>query len=76
MTEALESGKPRIIHRNCGGWIALSPLGSDLQIGITAATEQEAKDKYARSEAECRRLLSKPTDEPSSASGTADASSA
>lgn len=37
---------PRINHRKCGGVPALSGVGNPLQIGITAASEAEAKERF------------------------------
>lgn len=42
--------KPRLIQRRRDlGWLALSPAGSPLQIGVTAPTEREARSKLAES---------------------------
>ena len=40
---------PRLIRRNCGGWIALSPHENKLKIGILAETEKEAVARFAQS---------------------------
>lgn len=62
---------PRLIPRVRGGWLALSPLGDRIQIGVSAPTESEARDRY-RSAAEAwrRTLASEGRDEVSPASET------
>lgn len=37
---------PRLVHRQCGGWLALAPRDASLQIGVWADSEQEAIEKY------------------------------
>jgi hypothetical protein len=41
--------QPRLVARECGGWLAISPHGSALRIGVTAATESEAREAYHQS---------------------------
>lgn len=38
--------KPRLIHRECGGWLAVSPRGARFQIGVTAETEAHAEHVF------------------------------
>ncbi len=38
--------QPVINKRDCGGWIATSPKGSVLMIGVTGTTEEAAKEKF------------------------------
>lgn len=47
----------RIVHRKCGGVLALSPDGDALQIGVVASTEEEARDRFSQSRARCIELL-------------------
>ncbi len=42
------SNAPRIIKRECGGWLAVSGRAERVKIGVTAATEIEASDLYLR----------------------------
>lgn len=35
--------EPQMIPRQCGGWLALSPPGARLRIGVTATTEEAAR---------------------------------
>lgn len=37
---------PRITARECGGWLAVSGLGDPLQIGVTAPSEAEARERF------------------------------
>jgi hypothetical protein len=45
MSTKLSAGEPRIIHRHCGGYLALSTSSQAPKIGVTANTEEEAKEK-------------------------------
>lgn len=42
----------RLIERQCGGWLALSPVGDPIQIGVTRPTKPAAlagfKESYLR----------------------------
>jgi hypothetical protein len=38
--------RPKLRRRACGGWLAICPSGEGLSFGITALTEQEARDKF------------------------------
>lgn len=37
---------PRLSPRECGGWLAVSDATDLLQIGVTAASEQEARERF------------------------------
>ena len=37
---------PNLIKRFGGGWLAISPKGDFLSIGVTAKTEEEARQKF------------------------------
>jgi hypothetical protein len=37
---------PDLIRRFGGGWLAISPKGAFLSIGVTAKTEYEARQKF------------------------------
>jgi len=37
---------PRIISRKCGGWLAVSGKGDPIQIGVTAPSEPEVREKF------------------------------
>jgi len=70
--------KPRIVHRECGGWLALSPLGAALRIGVTAPSEGEAIEGYRAAVEKWEALLdaSPASDAASSATGSVGASEA
>jgi hypothetical protein len=37
---------PKIVPRQCGGWLALAPRTALFRIGVTAETEDAAKEKF------------------------------
>ena len=37
---------PVLIERRCGGWLAITPRGWPLGIGVTAETKAEAEKKF------------------------------
>ena len=39
----------RLIRCRWGGWLALSPVGHSLQIGVLSKTEEGARVKFAQS---------------------------
>ena len=39
---------PQLIQRTCGGWLAVSPNNSELQLGVTGETESETREAFAR----------------------------
>lgn len=57
MTTFSKSSVPRLFRRENGGWLAVSPSGRSLQIGVVADTEGEALALYARREAAWKELL-------------------
>lgn len=51
---------PETIKRRCGGWLAVSPVGQPLRIGVTAETEEEAVEEFCRSFSRWMELLDRP----------------
>lgn len=43
---AIYAVKPHIVERACGGWMAMTPRGWPLSIGVTAETETEAREAF------------------------------
>jgi len=43
---ALYAVKPLLIERQCGGWLAVTPRGWPLSIGVTGDTEVEVKREF------------------------------
>ena len=37
---------PDLVRRTGGGWLAVAPNGAFLSIGVTAPTENEAREKF------------------------------
>jgi len=64
----IESGDsdaaPRLIQRECGGWLAVSQAGAQLRIGVTAQTEQDARTHFFKALKEWRELRESPIDKP------------
>jgi hypothetical protein len=48
---------PRLVPRQCGGWLALAPPGASLRIGVWADSEEAALDKYQTAVREWRATL-------------------
>jgi hypothetical protein len=48
---------PRVIHRVCGGYLAISPDGCALGIGVTADTEEEVLVEFAAHYRKCIEIL-------------------
>lgn len=69
-----ENRKPRIIHRQCGGWLARSAPEDTVQIGVTAPTEEGAAALFAQRRAAWQVMLEQP--QPVTASDCGEASSA
>lgn len=42
----LESMTPDVARRECGGWLATAPKWSPLKFGVTAATEDAAREAF------------------------------
>lgn len=38
--------KPILIERTCGGWLAITPQGWPLGIGVTASTKADAEQNF------------------------------
>jgi hypothetical protein len=52
--------QPVLIRRNCGGWLAVSPLEATLKIGVIAPTEDEARELFRKSVERWAQLLAEP----------------
>lgn len=50
---------PTLKARKCGGWLATSPHGSDIRIGVTADSEEAARTKFRMALAQWRTLLAR-----------------
>ena len=48
MSNERPPAEPQIIQRHCGGYLALSTSAQAPRIGVTADTEDEAKEKFHR----------------------------
>jgi hypothetical protein len=49
MNTAIENAaeiQPHLMRRTCGGWLAVAPSAALFQIGVTALTENEAREKF------------------------------
>lgn len=44
--DALYQVKPRLIARECGGWLAVTPRGWPLAVGVRADTEEAAASEF------------------------------
>lgn len=49
-----------LIKRSCGGWLAVSVAAEPIKIGVTGATESEARDNYAATLRRWREILELP----------------
>lgn len=47
MTYRFRNVDPVTLPRHCGGWLAMTPLGVALRIGVTADTEAAARQALA-----------------------------
>lgn len=66
---------PRIVHRKCGGWLALSADSDPVKIGVLAPSHEEARTRFRVVREEWRALLASPTSgAASSATGSERAS--
>ncbi len=52
--------EPRLIRREDGGWLAVSPQGAPLPIGVVAWTADDARSAFVRALREWRALLDEP----------------
>lgn len=55
--EKLFEPQPRMVRRRRGGWLALSPAGDSLKIGVVAPTEEQARERFEIATAAWRRTL-------------------
>jgi len=55
---------PRLIRRECGGWLALAALESDLKIGVVAESEDAARAKFIKAAAEWRAIIAEFSPKP------------
>jgi hypothetical protein len=53
----INSESPRIVARQRGGWLALSAVDDDLQIGVEADSEEEAIAKFRVTAERWREIL-------------------
>lgn len=44
--ERITEVHPKLRRRMCGGWLATCPTGAGFSFGVTASTEQEARDLF------------------------------
>ncbi len=42
----LRNVEPKMIERKCGGWLAVTPRGCPLSIGVTADTSADARREF------------------------------
>lgn len=45
-TERIGDIRPNLIRRASGGWLAIAPKGLALTIGVTASSEDGAREKF------------------------------
>ena len=48
---------PRMIERACGGWLAVSPEGCSIRIGVAADGREEAAAAFSLAMKQWRRIL-------------------
>ena len=53
----IDDVKPEVKSRVCGGWLAVSPLGASLRIGVTGESEEIAVERFTRAYKRCQSLL-------------------
>lgn len=41
--------QPDLIERECGGWLAVSPVNASIRIGVTGSTKDDAASRFALS---------------------------
>jgi hypothetical protein len=49
--------EPRVVERACGGWLAVTLQGASPRVGVTASTEAEVREEFAREVARWREIL-------------------
>lgn len=52
--------EPRLVAREPGGWLALSPPNSTLRIGVVGTSKADAKERFAEAVAAWRILAELP----------------
>ncbi len=52
--------EPRLIRREDGGWLAVTPVGAPLPIGVAAWTAEDARSAFVRALREWGLLLDEP----------------
>jgi hypothetical protein len=52
-----EGSCPRIFKRECGGWLTVSDAKDPLQIGVTAASENEARKIFQETRDRWKAIL-------------------
>ncbi len=50
--------RPQLIERRNGGWLAVTPEGSAIRLGVTADTEAGAREKFSQSLTQWMKILS------------------
>ena len=58
--EWFDTVEPNLVRRKNGGWLAISPPGSPLGIGVEAWNVENAKNRFRRELLEWHTLLSAP----------------
>jgi hypothetical protein len=56
----LDKIEPKILPRECGGWLAITPRWSPIRIGVTGATEAAARDRFRAALAKWAEALAAP----------------
>ena len=64
--DAKQMAEPRLIERAHGDWLAVSPEGCAIKIGVIAASQDEAVAAFGETMAQWERALSKRHDVPES----------
>jgi len=41
--------EPKVSERSCGGWLATSPAGAALKIGVVGQSEADARERFIHS---------------------------
>lgn len=53
----VENSPPKLVQRDCGGWLALSNRACSLKIGVTGNSAEEAEARYQSAVMEWRAIL-------------------
>lgn len=56
--------EPRVLRRECGGWLAVSPPGAEIRIGAIGITAESARERFRNELREWARLLEEPESAP------------